>query len=101
MDELLKRVADAGLHVSAAEEAVADARWQGARDEIDAAEDILSALRERWPQLGATERTLLGRMASPLRARLDAAQRALPRTTALVVVEAESDPEEDAEPGLC
>jgi hypothetical protein len=98
MDELLKRVADAGLHVTAAEEAVAGARWQGARTEIDAAEEILAALRERWPQLGAPQRTLLGRMASPLRARLDAAASALPRATALVVAEGESDPEEDAEP---
>ncbi|WP_205695943.1 hypothetical protein [Conexibacter sp. SYSU D00693] len=98
MDDLLKRVADAGLHVTAAEEALDAGERQSAEDALDAADAELTALRERWPAMGAAERTVVGRTAGPVRARLDAARKRLPPVRAVSQAPVEVDPEQDEAP---
>jgi hypothetical protein len=98
MDAHLKLLADASLEVGAAEEAIAEGAHQTARDRLDAAAEVLAALREQWPEMGAAERALVGPAAGDVRGRLDAATAQLPRRSALVEVPAEPDPEQETEP---
>lgn len=98
MDELLKLLAGAGMHLEAGEEALGDEAYATAADEIDAADEVLTTLRGRWPEMGPAERALVGKTAAPLRARLDAARGRLPRRSALSEGAPEADPEQDAEP---
>jgi hypothetical protein len=96
MDEHLKRMAEVGLELSAAEEDLTAGAHTGARGHVDAAQEGLDALRAAWPAMGRAERRVVGSAAAPLRARLDAARGRLPRATALVVVEP-GPGDEDAE----
>lgn len=98
MDALLKQLAGASMAVGAGEEALAEGAPTTARDHLDEAAATLAALRERWPQLSAAERALVGRTAAPLRTRLDAALARLPKASALTDVAGEPDPEDDEEP---
>ena len=98
MDALLKELADASMAVGAAEEALDEGANTTARDRLDDAAAILAALRERWPELGPAERSVVGKTAAPLRARLDAAQTRLPKVSALREVAPEPDPEDETEP---
>jgi hypothetical protein len=98
VDALLKELAEASMAVGEAEEALAEGANTTARDRLDDAAAILAALRERWPELGAAERTLVGKTAAPLRSRLDAAQARLPKASALSEVAPEPDPEDEQEP---
>jgi hypothetical protein len=98
MDELLKLLAGASMHLQAGEDALGEGAHATASDELDAAGEVLATLRGRWPEMSPAERTLVGRTAAPLRSRLDAAQARLPRRSALSEGAPESDPEEDAEP---
>ena len=98
MDALLKELADASMAVGEGEEAIEEGAHTTARDRLDDAAAILSGLRERWPQLSAPERTVVGKTAAPLRARLDAALARLPKASALREVAAEADPEDEVEP---
>ena len=98
MDDLLKRVADAGLALGAAEEALEAGEHSAARDAIDEAEAVLADLRARWPSMSAAERALVGRTASPLRARLEAARRRVAPLRAVSDAPAEVDPEQDTDP---
>jgi hypothetical protein len=98
MDDLLKLAADAGLHVTDAEEALAAGEHQAARDAVDRADDALGALRERWPSMTAPQRGLVGTTAAPLRRRLDAVRAGLPKVSALSTGTPETDPEQDAPP---
>lgn len=98
MDALLKELADASMAVAEAEEALEEGANVTARDRLDDAAAILASLRERWPELGAGERAVVGKTAAPLRARLDAARARLPRVSALSEAEGRPDPEDDEEP---
>jgi len=98
VDALLKELADASMAVGAAEEALAEGANTAARDRLDDAAAILAALRERWPELSAAERGVVGKTAAPLRARLDAAQARLPKLSSLREVATEPDPEQESEP---
>jgi hypothetical protein len=101
MDEHLKRLADVGLELTAAEAALEEGANSTARDALDRAADGLEALRAAWPDLGPTERRVIGGAATPLRTRLDAARARLPRLVALSDVPAAEqlpDPEDDDEP---
>ena len=98
MDELLKLLAGASMHLQAGEDALGEGAHATASDELDAAGEVLATLRGRWPEMSPAERTLVGRTAAPLRSRLDAAQARLPRRSALSEGAPERDPEEDAEP---
>ncbi len=98
MDALLKELADASMAVGAAEEALEEGARSSARDQADDAAARLAALRERWSELSAAERGIVGRTAAPLRARLDVVQARLPGAPALSEVAPEADPEQEAEP---
>ncbi len=97
-DDLLKALAEVALGVSGAEDALADDRPREAAELLDAADEGLAALRERWPELGPRERRTLGAAAAPVRRRLDEARSRLPRLTTLSVGAAEADPEEELDP---
>ncbi len=98
MDALLKQLADASMAVGEAEEALEEGANTTARDRLDDASATLADLRERWPKFSAAERTLVGKTAAPLKARLDAAQDRLPKLSALSEAPAEADPEDEQEP---
>jgi hypothetical protein len=101
MDAHLKRLADIGLDLTAAEEALDEGANTTARDLLDRAAEALDALRSEWPALSEPERKIIGSTAAPLRQRLDAAMARLPRLVALTEVpQAERivDPEDDGPP---
>jgi hypothetical protein len=98
MDAELKLLADTGLLVTEAEEAL-DAGDPGpARDALQRAGEGLAELRSRWPGLPASQRAVVGAAAGPVRARLDAALARLPKRVALSEGRPEPDPEEDVDP---
>jgi hypothetical protein len=98
VDDLLKQLAAVALNVSEAESALDEGSAGAARDRLDSADEGLTELRARWPQLDPRERKLLGAAAQPVRARLDAARAALPRRAAVSVTVAEADPEQELDP---
>jgi hypothetical protein len=98
MDALLKLAADAGVEVSAAEQALDDEAPASAREALDRADDILAELRARWPEMSAAERALVGRAAADVRRRLDAAQARVPRRRPLSEGSPEADPEQERAP---
>jgi flavin-binding protein dodecin len=98
MDALLKLAANAGVEVSAAEEALEEGAHAAARDALDRAEDALAALRERWPQMTAAERTLIGEVAAAVRSRRDAVAARVPAARPLSEGLAELDPEQERAP---
>jgi hypothetical protein len=98
MDLDLKVLAEASLAVGRAEVAVGEGAFTAAREAVDEAELALADLRARWPAMGGPERALVGRAAAPVRRRLDAIARRLPRASALTQVAPEHDPEQDEDP---
>jgi hypothetical protein len=98
MDVDLKALAEASLAVERAEAAAGEGAFTGAREALDEAERELATLRERWPAMGRGERALVGRAAAPVRQRLDAIARRLPRPSALGEAAPEHDPEQDRDP---
>jgi hypothetical protein len=98
MDDTLKTLAEAGLAVEAAEEALAEGAAGTAEEQLDAAAEALAVLRARWAEMPARERTIVGASAAPLRKRLDALRARLPKRRALAEGEAEVDPEQEQEP---
>jgi hypothetical protein len=98
MDAHLKHLADAALDVAAAEESLDAGDPGAARPPLERAQAGLALLRSRWPEMSATERTVVGRAAGPVRARLDAALARLPRHAALSVGSPEHDADEDVDP---
>jgi hypothetical protein len=99
MDDLLKLAADAGHDISTAEDALEEEAHDTARDALDRAGDHLAALRERWPEMSAAERAIVGPAAKVVRERLDAAAARIPARRTLSEGAVEVDPEEEAEPG--
>jgi hypothetical protein len=98
VDEHLKVLAEAGLDVTAAEEAL-DAGDPGpARDPLARAEDTLADLRTRWAGMSASERAIVGPTAADLRRRVEAALARLPKRAALGEGQAEHDAEQDLDP---
>jgi hypothetical protein len=98
MDALLKALATVGLQLDAGENALAAHAIDTAIARLDAADDGLAALRARWPELTAREQQVLGVLARPERARLDAARARLPRRSALSIGTPEHDAEQELEP---
>ncbi|MEA2321800.1 MAG: hypothetical protein QOD81_1650 [Solirubrobacteraceae bacterium] len=98
MDAHLKLLAEVGLAMTEAEEALGAGEAGRAEEALDRAADGLTELRGRWPGLGPGERAIIGPAASPLRARLDAARARLPRRSALSEGAPERDPDEDRDP---
>ena len=98
MDAHLKLLAEVSLAVERAEAAAGEGGFTGAREALDEAETGLQVLRERWPEMGAAERALVGRAAAPVKQRLDAVARGLPRQSALSQAAPEHDPEQEEDP---
>lgn len=98
MDALLKLTADAGVEVSAAEAALEEGAPGQARDALDRADDALTTLRERWPQMSAAERALIGDAAAAVRARRDGVAAQLPPVRTVTDGLAELDPEQERDP---
>jgi CRP-like cAMP-binding protein len=98
MDDLLKLAADASHDVSSAEEAIEERAHDSARDALDRAADRLTELRARWPEMSATERSVVGASAKVVRERLDAASARIPVSRILSEVPVEVDPEQETEP---
>ncbi|XAY07931.1 hypothetical protein DSM112329_04825 [Paraconexibacter sp. AEG42_29] len=99
MDAHLKALADISMALSAAEEFLDESAHLNARDQLDAASEGLTALRDQWPQMSAAERTVVGRTAAPLRDRLDAGRARLPKLTALTEVAPEPGEGDDDDGG--
>lgn len=97
-DELLKRLADAGLQIGEAEVLLDEGAASAAVEHLDAADAALADLRSRWPDLTARERRWLGAAARPVREHVDALRARVPAHVALSVGAPEQDPEEDEEP---
>jgi len=97
MDAHLKALADVSLALGRAEAYLDEYSNLNARDELDRAAEGLAALRGQWPQMSASERTVVGRTAAPLRDRLDAARARLPKITALTQVAPEPGDDEEQE----
>ena len=98
MDAHLKRLAEVSLAVERAEAAAGEGGFTSAREALDDAETGLQVLRERWPEMATAERALVGRAAAPVKQRLDAVARGLPRQSALSQVAPEHDPEHEQDP---
>ena len=98
MDRYLKRLAEAGLEVTAAEEAAGAGEIGQAGDALDRADEALTGLREAWPAMSPAERAIVGRAAAPLRARLDDVRARLPKRAALSEGVPERDPDEEVDP---
>jgi hypothetical protein len=98
MDALLKLAADAGVEVSAAEVALEEGAPGAARDALDRADDALAALRERWPEMSAAERALIGEAAGAVRTRRDSIAKRLPPVRTVTDGVAELDPEQERDP---
>jgi hypothetical protein len=97
MDAELKQLAEVGLAVTAAEEAIGRSAFVEATEALGRAADGLADLRRRWPGLSAPQRVLIGRAGAPLRARLDDARGRLPQHTALTIGTPARDPDEDVD----
>jgi len=99
MEGHFNRLAEAGLAVAAAEDALATGAHQATQDALDATGAHLEALRAAWPGMSPAERRVVGTAARDIRDRRDAVARRVPRRRALVAVKGEADPEQEAEPG--
>ena len=98
MDAHLKVLADVSLAVERAEGAAGEGAFTAAREALDEAESGLQVLRERWPEMVPAERTLVGRAAAPVKQRLDALARGLPRPRALSEAAPGHAPEQEQDP---
>jgi hypothetical protein len=96
--EHLKVLADASLAVERAEAAAGEGAFTAAREALDDAERELTTLRGRWVDMSAAERTLVGRAAAPVKGRLDALTKRMPRSSALSEGAPEHDPEQERDP---
>jgi hypothetical protein len=79
MGDHLEVLAEASLAVARAEEAVRDTAFATAREAIDEASGGLQELRDRWPTMTPAQRAVVGKAAAPIRQRLDAVARRLPK----------------------
>lgn len=98
MDALLKLAADAGVAVSAAEDALAEGAHANAREALDRADDALAALRERWPAMAPAERAVIGEAAAAVRRRRDAVAALVAPARPLSDGLPELDPEQERAP---
>jgi hypothetical protein len=98
VDAYLKLLAEAGLELSAAEEAAGCGEIGQAGDALDRAGEALAGLRADWPAMTPAERAIVGRAAAPLRARLDDVRARLPKRVALSEGAPERDPDEEVDP---
>ena len=98
MDDLLKLAGDAGHEVSLAEEALEEEAHEPAREALDRGRELLAQLRQRWPQMTASERAIVGPAATAVRSRLDEVAERVPVRRALSDGAPVVDPEQEAAP---
>jgi hypothetical protein len=98
MDAHLKRLAEAGLALTEAEDAAGAGELGQAADALDRADAVLEGLRGQWAAMSGPERAVVGPAARDLRDRLDRTRARLPRRTALSVGAPERDPDEEIDP---
>jgi hypothetical protein len=98
MDVPLEQLAAVSEAVGRGEDAVADEAWTSARTALDDVDRLLEELREVYRELGAKERTTLGAIAGPLRARRDAVAARVPKPRAVSDGAPVEDPEQEADP---
>jgi hypothetical protein len=98
VDVYLKLLADAGLELTQAEEAVQEGAAGEASDALERAAEKLADLRAGWPGMTPQERAIVGPAAAPLRQRLDRTRARLPKRAALSEGAPERDPDEEIDP---
>jgi hypothetical protein len=98
MDEHLKLLAETGLALTDAEEALGAGEHHGAEHALDRADDQLAELRTRWRSMSDAERGIVSRAAAPLRQRVDAARARLSARPAVSEGAPEHEPEQDVDP---
>jgi hypothetical protein len=98
VDAYLKRLADAGLELTRAEEAAGEGEAGEASDALDRAAANLAELRAGWPAMTPSQRAIVGPAAAPLRERLDRTRARLPKRVALSEGAPERDPDEEIDP---
>ena len=99
MDLALRTLADAGLALDAAEEALAAGEAAVAEERLAEVDDQLAAVRERWPELSPAARAVTGPAGKQVRERRDALAERLPKRRALSeAAPSAPDPDEDRAP---
>jgi hypothetical protein len=99
VDAALRTLADAGLALDAAEEALSAGEATSAEEHLDAAGEALETLRAAWPDLPAAGRAIVGPAGKDVRERREALVRRLPKRRALSEGTPErADPEQDTPP---
>jgi hypothetical protein len=83
MDAVLRTLADAGLALDAADEALAAAEVTVAEERLAEVDEALATVRERWPELPAPARAVVGPAGRGLRERRDALAERLPKRRSL------------------
>jgi hypothetical protein len=98
MDAALRTLADAGLALDAAAEALEAGEPSTAEEQLDVAGDALEALRAAWPDLPPAGRAIVGPAGKEVRERREALVKRLPKRRALSEGAPEVDPEQDSGP---
>ena len=99
MDAVLRTLADAGLALDAAEEALAAGEATTAEEHLATADDALTTVRASWPDLPKAVRAVVGPAGKDVKERHDALVRRLPKRRALSEGAPEKpDPDEDTPP---
>ena len=98
MDAALRTLADAGLALDAAAEALDAGEPTTAEEQLDIAGDALETLRAAWPDLPPAGRKIIGPAGKDVRERREALVKRLPKRRALSEGAPEVDPEQDAGP---
>ena len=98
MDAALRTLADAGLALDAATEALDAGEPSTAEEHLDTAGEALDVLRAAWPDLPPAGRAIVGPAGKDVRERHEALVKRLPKRRALSEGAPEVDPEQDARP---
>jgi hypothetical protein len=99
VDVALRTLADAGLALDAAEEALAAGEPSTAETHLETIDEALASVRARWAELPAAGRAVVGPAGKQVAERRDAIVKRLPKRRALSEGTPEApDPEEDTPP---
>lgn len=100
MDVALRTLADAGLALEAAEEALAAGEPSTAASHLEEVDAALASVREEWPSLPAAGRAVVGPAGKQVAERRAALAKRLPKRRALSDGTPERDDEQDTPPGM-
>lgn len=98
MDVALRTLADAGLALDAAEEALAAGEPSTAEEHLDAVSSALETVRSEWPQMSKAGRAIVGPAGKQVADRRAALVKRLPKRQSLSDGTPEKDDEQDVEP---